>query len=172
MYFPVLLGLSILPVVGRVCVCVCVRAAACCPLLPPRPVTQLRTGPTLFRDVLIKKQRWTSESHAGCRTGTVTQCRSLCSGDGRAGLLAGNMAASDSPAKNKDVVSVSARSLLRKQTRSIILIIQVCELLLWFDLQPGNPPILTPPTHESCHIISNVSRLLHPGCSTGATNQL
>lgn len=101
MYFPVLLGLSILPVVGRVCVCVCVRAAACCPLLPPRPVTQLRTGPTLFRDVLIKKQRWTSESHAGCRTGTVTQCRSLCSGDGRAGFLAGNMAASDSPAKNK-----------------------------------------------------------------------
>lgn len=88
----------------------CAAAVPCGPphLLPPCPVTQLRTGPGLFRDVLIK-QHGEPESRTACRDRDHDSVLQYLH---RGCYLAGNMAA---PAKNKRVfetVSVCAGLLM------------------------------------------------------------
>lgn len=77
----------------------------CGPLLRPRPVTQLRGAPALFRDVLIK-QHVEPENRTAAETRTVTQCLSA---QGPTDVyLADNMAASKSSAKNSQVIDAVA----------------------------------------------------------------
>ena len=155
-----------------VCVCVCV----CVPSCLPAPSLSCAQDRRSFRDVLIKKQRWTSESHAGCRTRTVTQCRiSLLSlWDGRTGLLCSQATwqPQTAPLKIKrefDAVFDAEEPDPKHHSHHP----RMWTAAMVWPPQAGTPHSNRPPhTHESCHIISNVNRLLHPGCSTGATSQL